>query len=255
VEAMACNPRDGKKPYVMVVLPAFNAERTLAKTIRDIPEGIVDRILLVDDGSTDRTVQIATSLGLEVIVHKKNQGYGANQKTCYDQALASEAEIIVMLHPDYQYDARLIPAFIPFLQTGVCDLMLGNRIRTRREAIRNGMPPWKYIGNRALTLFENMLLGQNLGEWHSGFRMFHRKLIEIIPYRLNSDDFVFDTQFLVQAVHYGFRIGDAPVPVRYFEEASSINFMRSWKYGLETLKAVGGYIGNRFGLLKLPWLA
>lgn len=243
------------RPSVMVVLPAYNAEKTLEKTILDIPRGAVDRILVVDDGSTDNTVAIARSLGLELIVHEKNRGYGANQKTCYDKVLSTDADIVVLLHPDYQYDARLIPAFVHFLQTDVCDIMLGNRIRTRKETLKCGMPVWKYISNRTLTIFENLLLGQNLGEWHSGFRVFKRKVLETIPYQQNSDDFVFDTQFLVQATHYGFKIGDAPVPVRYFEEASSINFARSLSYGLETLKVVFAYKCVRWGMFSVPWIA
>ncbi len=242
------------KPSVIVVLPAYNAEKTLEKTITDIPANTVDHLLLVDDCSTDNTVTVAKSLGLEVITHSKNRGYGANQKTCYDRALETDADIIIMLHPDYQYDSRLIPAFINFLQTGVCDLLLGNRIRSRSEAVRSGMPSWKYISNRALTIVENIFLGQNLGEWHSGFRAFKRKIIEKIPYQMNSNDFVFDTQFLIQAVYFGFKVGDAPMPVRYFEEASSINFFRSLRYGLETLNAVGSYLSAKSGFFTPSWL-
>jgi len=243
-----------ERPKVMVVMPAYNAEKTLERTVTEIPENVVDYILLVDDFSTDNTVALAKSLGVEVIAHKKNMGYGANQKTCYDRSLETDAGIIIMLHPDYQYDSRLIPGFIEFIQTGVCDFMLGNRIRTRQEAMNNGMPFWKYFSNRALTVFENIALGQNLGECHSGFRIFRRKLIETIPYHHNSNDFVFDTQFLIQAVYFGFKVGDAPVPVRYFKDASSINFFRSMKYGLFTLEAVLAYRAAGLGWFKRPWL-
>lgn len=243
-----------ERPRVMVVMPAYNAGKTLERTVAEISKKVVDHILLVDDFSTDNTVSLAKSLGIEVIAHKKNMGYGANQKTCYDRALETDAEIIIMLHPDYQYDARLIPGFIRFIETGVCDFMLGNRIRTRQEAMNSGMPFWKYYSNRALTIFENIALGQNLGECHSGFRIFRRELLETIPYHKNSDDFVFDTQFLVQAVYFGFKIGDAPIPIRYFEEASSINFFRSVKYGLLTLEAVFAYWVAKLGWFKRPWL-
>lgn len=232
----------------IVVLPAYNAEPTLEATIADIPRGSVDEIILVDDCSRDRTVAIARSLGLTVIEHAKNRGYGGNQKTCYDAALAKGADVVVMLHPDYQYDARLIPYFIGFLEKGVCDVMCGSRIRTRRETIDSGMPVYKYISNRCLTILENMVLGQNLGDFHSGFRLYVRDVLETIPFHDNSDDFVFDSQFLAQAAYFGFRIGDAPVPCRYFDEASSINFRRSTRYGIETLKTLGSFALARSGI-------
>jgi glycosyltransferase involved in cell wall biosynthesis len=235
---------------VIAVLPAYNAERTLAATIADFPPGSVDEILLVDDGSTDRTVEIARQMGLSVIVHPHNRGYGGNQKTCYRYALDHGADVVVMIHPDYQYDARVIPHAVGIVELGICDVVLGNRIRTRAEAMACGMPWWKYLANRGLTFIENVALGQNLGEFHSGFRVYRRKVLETIPFERNSDDFVFDTQLLVQAVHYGFRLGDVPVPVRYFDEASSINFRRSSKYGLETLKTVGQFWLHRLGVWK-----
>jgi glycosyltransferase involved in cell wall biosynthesis len=233
---------------VFAVLPAYNAERTLAATVGDIPAGSVDEVLLVDDCSQDRTVEIARQMGLTVIQHQTNTGYGGNQKTCYQYCLEHGADVVVMIHPDYQYDARVIPHAVGMIELGICDVILGNRIRTRAEAVASGMPWWKYLSNRGLTLFENMALGQNLGEFHSGFRVYRRSVLETIPFEANSDDFVFDTQFLCQAVHFGFRLGDVPVPVRYFDEASSINFRRSTKYGLETLKAVGQFWLNTCGV-------
>ena len=224
------------KSKVIVVMPAYNAEKTVAKTVRDIPAGSVDQIILVDDCSKDNTIAVARDLGLTVIPHEKNRGYGGNQKTCYEAALKAGADIVIMIHPDYQYDARLVPHLAGLIREGICDVMLGSRIRTRREALDGGMPPYKYFANRILTILENLSTGQNLGEWHSGMRAYSRKVLETLPWQNNSEDFVFDSQFLVQAAAAGFRIGDIPVPARYFEEASSINFRRSVRYGLETVK-------------------
>lgn len=236
-----------RKHKIIAVLPAYNAERTLAATVADFPAGSVDEILLVDDGSKDNTVAIAREMGLTVIVHEKNTGYGGNQKTCYKYCLEHGADIVVMIHPDYQYDARTIPHAVGMIELGICDVILGNRVRSRAEALKCGMPWWKYVSNRALTAFENMFLGQNLGEFHSGFRVYRRNVLETLPFERNSDDFVFDTQFLVQAVHFGFRLGDIPVPVRYFDEASQINFRRSTKYGLQTVNTVAKYWLNKIG--------
>jgi len=227
---------------IIIVMPAYNATETLEKTYNDIPQGIVDEIILVDDASSDRTVEIAKKLGLTVIVHSDNRGYGANQKTCYDEALKRNPDIVVMIHPDYQYDSRLIPYIVGFLEKGICDVILGSRIRTRSEALKCGMPKYKYISNRILTFIENVVLGQNVSDFHSGYRAYTRKVLETIPYHNNSDDFVFDTEFLVQAVYFGFRIGDVPVPVRYFDEASSINFSNSIIYGTKTLLTLLKYL-------------
>lgn len=248
------SPPAPRKHKIIAVLPAYNAERTLAATIADFPAGSVDEILLVDDGSKDRTVQIARDMGLTVIVHPQNRGYGGNQKTCYRYCLEHGADIVVMIHPDYQYDSRVIPHAVSFIELGICDVVLGNRIRSRPEALACGMPWWKYVSNRGLTLVENMLLGQNLGEFHSGFRVYRREVLETVPFERNSEDFVFDTQFLVQAVHHGFRLGDVPVPVRYFSEASSINFRRSTKYGLETLKTVAQFWLHKLGVWRSDFL-
>lgn len=239
-----------KLDKVVVVMPAYNAESTVEITFRDIPQELAAEVILVDDRSTDRTAEIARSLGITTIVHETNTGYGGNQKTCYAEALARGADVVVMLHPDYQYDARMIGAMVTTLRLGICDVVLGSRIRTRREALQSGMPAWKYIANRMLTLTENMVLGQNVGDFHTGMRAYTREVLETIPFEGNSDDFVFDTQLLVQAVHFGFRIGDVPVPSRYFAEASSINFSRSVRYGLGTLGALVKFALQRLHLAR-----
>ncbi len=235
---------------VVVVMPAYNAANTLRKTVADLPADAFDEIILVDDCSQDETVSVARDLGLTVIEHRKNGGYGANQKTCYKHALDRGADYVVMVHPDYQYDSRVIGAAVEFLRLGICDLVLGSRIRSRQEAIQNGMPHYKYWANRFLTSIENLALGQNAGDLHSGFRAYRREVLETIPFERNSDDFVFDSQFLAQAAYFGFRIGDIPVPVRYFPEASSINFRRSLKYGLSTLGVMAEFWGHKLRLRK-----
>jgi glycosyltransferase involved in cell wall biosynthesis len=241
-----------RRHKVIAVMPAYNAERTLAATVADMPAGSIDEIILVDDGSTDRTVEKARAMGLTVIVHPRNKGYGGNQKTCYQAALERGADFVVMIHPDYQYDSRVLAHAVGFLELDICDVVIGSRIRSRGEAMHGGMPVWKYLANRLLTFLENLTLGQNLGDFHSGFRVYRRKVLETIPFERNSDDFVFDTQFLVQAVRFGFRLGDVPVPVRYFDEASSINFRRCVTYGLGTLAMVGRYWLDRLGFWRSP---
>jgi glycosyltransferase involved in cell wall biosynthesis len=236
----------------VVVMPAYNAESTLERTVADLPAGAVDEIILVDDRSRDGTVALARRLGLTVIEHARNVGYGGNQKTCYRAALERGADVVVMIHPDYQYDARLVPFVVGLLRAGHCDVVLGNRIRTRREALAGGMPRYKYFANRLLTIVENLWLGQNLGEFHSGMRGYRREVLETIPWERDSDDFVFDSQFLVQAVHFGFRIGDIPVPVRYMREASSIGFGRSVRYGFATLATLVEWTLHRAGLARSP---
>ncbi|MFK7820679.1 MAG: glycosyltransferase family 2 protein, partial [Planctomycetaceae bacterium] len=214
----------------------------------DLPMDGVDEIILVDDCSTDGTADLARELGLTVIEHDANYGYGGNQKTCYDHALERCADYVVMVHPDYQYDSRVVGAAVEFLKLGICDVVLGSRIRTRREAIAGGMPVYKYLANRMLTIMENIAFGQNLGEFHTGFRAYSRQVLETVPYQRNSDDFVFDSEFLAQSVHFGFKIGDVPVPVRYFKEASSISFKRSTRYGLATLGVVARYLAKKLRL-------
>jgi glycosyltransferase involved in cell wall biosynthesis len=240
------------KPRTIVVLPAYNARLTLQATLDEIPSGCADEILLVDDASHDGTADLAESLGLSVIRHEENKGYGGNQKTCYREALARGAERVVMVHPDDQYDARVLPHMLGLLDLDICDVILGSRIRTRQEALKGGMPLHKYLGNRSLTILENMLLGQNLGEFHSGLRAYRREVLETIPFHNNRDDFAFDSQFLVQAVHFGFRLGDLPVGVRYFPEASSIGFAHGMAYIGGTLSALGAYLLHRSGLRKHP---
>jgi glycosyltransferase involved in cell wall biosynthesis len=217
-----------------IVLPAYKAELTLERTYRSIPADVVDIVLLVDDASTDRTVDKARELGIKTFVHHKNMGYGANQKTCYTEALKTGADIIVMVHPDYQYEPRLITAMAAMIASGVYEVVLGSRI-LGNTARRGGMPIWKYVANRVLTAFENLMLGAKLSEYHTGYRAFSRHVLEDLPLLANSDDFVFDNQMLAQAMAFGFEIGEISCPTRYFPEASSINFARSCRYGFGVL--------------------
>lgn len=218
----------------MVVLPAYNAGRTLEQTISEIPMHIVDDLLLVDDASGDDTVAVAQRLGIPYVVHSENRGYGANQKTCYSEALKRGADIVTMLHPDYQYSPRLIEAMVPLAATGQFDVVLGSRILSE-GALAGGMPFYKYVSNRALTAFENIFLGLKLSEYHTGYRTFTRQVLETLPLLECSDDFVFDNQMLAQAAMFGFHIGEISCPTRYFAEASSINFRRSVVYGMGVL--------------------
>ncbi len=229
-------------------MPAYNASATVRATVADIPAGSVDEIVLVDDASRDDTVEIARSLGLVVIQHPKNRGYGGNQKTCYDEALRRGADIVIMIHPDYQYDSRLVPHIVGFIRDGVCDMVLGSRVRTRRETIASGMPPWKYIANRFLTLTENVVLGLNLSELHTGYRAYSRRVLETLPYHRNSDGFVFDSQVIAQAARFGFRVGEVPVPCRYMKEASSVGFGAGIVYGLGTLGVLAQYALHSAGI-------
>ena len=232
---------------VVVVLPAYNAARTLEDTYRDIPAGSVDRVVLVDDASHDRTAEIARRLGMDTFIHPKNLGYGGNQKTCYTKALELGAEIVVMLHPDYQYTPKLIPAMVALLRSGEYDVVLGSRI-LGGQAIRGGMPRYKYYANRALTMVQNLLMGQKLSEYHTGYRAFSRRVLESVPWQGNSDDFVFDNQMLSQILFQGFRVAEITCPTKYFREASSINFSRSLKYGLGCLQTALLYRLQKMGL-------
>ena len=241
---------ENKKSKVVIVMPAYNAEQTLQQTLNAIPKDSYDEILLVDDNSSDDTVNVAKQLGLKVIKHNKNMGYGANQKTCYKTALEMGADIVVMVHPDYQYDPRLVPFLTGLIKADVCDVMFANRIRTRKEALQGGMPFYKYFFNRCLTILENVVLGLNLGEYHTGYRAYSRKVLETINFCANSDDFVFDQHIVVQIALAGFRIGDIPVPTKYFAEASSINFKRSVQYGLGILWILVKYILHKWNIVK-----
>jgi glycosyltransferase involved in cell wall biosynthesis len=229
---------NGKK--ILVVLPAYNAEKTLEQTYSEIPLDIVDEVLLVDDSSADDTVRIAKRLGIETFCHDRNYGYGRNQKTCYQEALRRKADIVVMVHPDYQYTPKLISAMASMIAFEVYDVVLGSRI-IGGKARRGGMPAYKYIANRFLTAIENLLLGSKLSEFHTGYRAFSRKVLENLPLHLNSDDFIFDNEILAQIIYFGYGIGEVSCPTRYFKEASSINFKKSVVYGLGVLKTAITY--------------
>jgi len=233
----------GKK--IVVVMPAYKAAKTLERTYREIPLDMVDEVVVTDDASPDETVKVASELGLHTVVHPKNRGYGGNQKTCYTEALRLGADIVVMLHPDYQYTPKLIPAMISMLTDGPFDVVLGSRVLGGR-ALAGGMPLYKYFANRALTAFQNLLCGAKLSEYHTGYRAFTREVLEALPLLENSDDFVFDNQMLGQILIAGFEIGEVSCPAAYFEEASSINFRRSTKYGLGVLAvSVQGFLHRK----------
>src|SRR5438128_1424960 len=237
---------NGKR--IAVVLPAYNAEKTLEATVRELPD-LVDIRILVDDHSSDRTVEIAHRLGLQYYVHDRNYGYGRNQQTCYREALAAGADVVIMVHPDYQYTPLLVTALASMVAYGVYDVVLGSRI-IGGTALHGGMPVYKYIANRLLTAFENLFLGIKLSEYHTGYRAFSREVLTRLPLRENSDDFVFDNQMLAQCVHFGYRIGEVSSPTKYFEDASSINFRRSVQYGLGVLATTLEFALQRMGVAK-----
>jgi glycosyltransferase involved in cell wall biosynthesis len=237
---------NGKR--IAVVLPAYNAEKTLAATVRELPD-LVDIRILVDDHSSDRTIEIAAQLGLQFFVHDQNYGYGRNQQTCYREALAAGADVIIMVHPDYQYTPLLVTAMASMVAYGVYDVVLGSRI-IGGQALRGGMPMYKYVANRFLTAFENLFLGLKLSEYHTGYRAFSRDVLMSLPLLENSDDFVFDNQMLAQCAHFGFRIGEVSCPTKYFKEASSINFRRSVKYGLGVVATSLQFALQRMGLAR-----
>jgi len=238
---------NGKK--IIVVLPAYNAEKTLKNTYNEIPLDIVDKVLMVDDHSIDNTVALAERIGIETIIHDNNYGYGRNQKTCYRTALDYGADIVIMVHPDYQYTPKLITAMASMIAYGVYDVVLGSRI-IGGGAISGGMPVYKYISNRFLTALQNIMLGSKLSEFHTGYRAFSSKVLEAVPLNENSDDFVFDNEMLAQVIYFGYRIGEISCPTRYFKEASSINFRRSVKYGIGVLVTSFKFFFNKYNLKK-----
>lgn len=244
--AMPDTARTGGQPKVVVVMPAYNAARTLRMTYMELPQDSVDMVILVDDGSTDDTVAIARELNLKLFLHDRNYGYGANQKTCYTEALRAGADIVVMVHPDYQYDPRLLPEILQPIQQGTADVVLGSRLKSG-AALSGGMPWWKYLSNRFLTGVENTVFGLQLSEYHTGYRAYRREVLETVNFALNADKFIFDQEIMAQVVEAGFRIAEVAVPTRYFAEASSASFLASVRYGVGILWLVARYVLHRSG--------
>src|SRR2546426_3667620 len=236
---------------VVVVMPAYNAGRTLRLTYEELPKDTVSLVILVDDGSSDGTLEVARQLGLEIFVHNRNYGYGANQKTCYAEALRAGADVVVMVHPDYQYDPRLVPQIIEPIVRGEADVVLGSRLKSG-SALAQGMPWWKYVSNRFLTAVENRVFGLSLSEFHTGYRAFRRTVLETVNFTQNSDGFVFDQEIIAQVVAVGFRIAEIAVPTRYFADASSASFLASVEYGLRILLMLFWFLLHRFGVLRSP---
>ncbi len=239
-----------RQPKVVVVMPAYNAGRTLRMTYEELPKDTVNLVILVDDGSRDATLEVARELGLEIFVHDRNYGYGANQKTCYTEALRAGCDVVVMVHPDYQYDPTLVPKMIEPIVQGRADLVLGSRLKGGGSAIEHGMPWWKFIANRFLTGVENVAFGLRLSEFHTGYRAFSREVLETVNFRMNSDGFVFDQEIIAQVVAGRFHIEEIAVPVRYFPEASSASFWASCVYGLKILWVVTRYWLHRTGIKR-----
>jgi glycosyltransferase involved in cell wall biosynthesis len=242
-----------RKAKVIVVMPAYNAAKTVERTYNDIPKDWVDEVILVDDVSKDETVAVARQLPIHVVVHRENKGYGGNQKTCYTEALLKGADVVVMLHPDYQYDSRLIPQMVSPILDGHADFVMGSRI-IGEGALKGGMPWWKFVANRALTLMENIILNRKFSDLHTGFRAYSRRLLCDVPYVLNSDNFVFDSQMIAQANYRGYVTTEVPIPTRYFPEASSVNFRTSLIYGFATLFVMGQLALQKLGLAHFRWL-
>ena len=242
---------NGKR--IAVVMPSYNAEKTLEKTVRELSD-VVDIKILVDDSSKDQTASLSRALGVQTFVHDANYGYGRNQQTCYREALAAGADIVVMVHPDYQYTPLLVPAMAGMIASGVYDMVLASRI-LGTGALKGGMPMYKFIANRMLTAFQNLFLGVKLSEYHTGFRAFSREMLEKLPLLENSDDFVFDNQMIAQAVMFGYNIGEISCPTKYFEEASSINFKRSVEYGFGVLATTFSFVAHKWGLVRIPKFA
>jgi len=247
--SVAGSPQTAGRPKVVVVMPAYNAARTLRMTYMELPQDTVDMVILVDDGSTDDTVAVARELNLKLFLHDRNYGYGANQKTCYREAMRAGADIVVMVHPDYQYDPRLLPDIIHPIQHGTADVVLGSRLKSG-SALSGGMPWWKYVSNRFLTGVENHAFGLHLSEYHTGYRAYRREVLETVNYALNADKFIFDQEIMAQVVEAGFRIAEVPVPTRYFAEASSASFVASTRYGVGILWLVARYEMHRRGLWR-----
>jgi glycosyltransferase involved in cell wall biosynthesis len=239
---------NGKR--IAVVMPAYNAEKTLEQTVRELSD-VVDIKILVDDSSKDQTAALSRKLGVQTFVHDANYGYGRNQQTCYREALAAGADIVVMVHPDYQYTPLLVPAMAGMIASEVYDMVLASRI-LGAGALKGGMPLYKYVANRMLTAFQNLFLGVKLSEYHTGFRAFSRELLETLPLLENSDDFVFDNQVIAQAAMFGFKIGEISCPTKYFKEASSISFKRSVQYGLGVLATTAGFVSHKLGIIRAP---
>ncbi len=240
---------NGKR--ITVVMPAYNAGKTLLKTYQEIPSAVVDDIILTDDASKDNTVEISKELNIFTLVHEKNTGYGGNQKTCYREAVRRGCDIVIMLHPDYQYTPKLISAMAFMIAEGIFDVVIGSRI-LGNQAMAGGMPAYKYYANRFLTLAENLIISQKLSEYHTGYRAFSVETLTSIPLLENSDDFIFDNEMLLQALYFGFKVGEVSCPARYFEEASSISFRRSMKYGLGVLQTAGKYFMAKNGIQSFP---
>ena len=238
---------NGKR--VAVVMPAYNAEKTLEMTVKELSD-VVDIKILVDDSSKDQTAALSRKLGVQTFIHDANYGYGRNQQTCYREALAAGADIVVMVHPDYQYTPLLVPAMAGMVASGVYDMVLASRI-LGAGALKGGMPFYKYVANRLLTAFQNLFLGVKLSEYHTGFRAFSKELLEKLPLLENSDDFVFDNQMIAQAVMFGYRIGEISCPTKYFKEASSISFRRSLTYGLGVLNTTAGFVAHKLGVVRM----
>jgi glycosyltransferase involved in cell wall biosynthesis len=243
---VTANDAAASRPKVVVVMPAYNAAQTLRMTYMELPHDSVDMVILVDDGSTDDTVAVARELNLKLFLHDRNYGYGANQKTCYAEALRAGAEIIVMVHPDYQYDPRLLPDLVHPIQRGEADVVLGSRLKSG-SALSGGMPWWKYVSNRFLTAVENWVFGLQLSEYHTGYRAYRREVLETVNFALNADKFIFDQEIIAQIVQAGFRISEVPVPTRYFAEASSASFFASVRYGFGILWLVTRFLLHRSG--------
>jgi glycosyltransferase involved in cell wall biosynthesis len=237
------------KPKIVVVMPAYNAAQTLERTWSDLPHHVIDRVILVDDHSSDETIRVARELGLKLFAHDRNYGYGANQKTCYAEALRADAGIIVMVHPDYQYDPSLLPEIVRPIEEGRADVVLGSRLMGE-SPVKQGMPWWKYIANRFLTKLENVVFGLRLSEYHTGYRAYNAEALKAVNFSMNSDGFIFDQEVMAQFVALGLRIAEVPVPTRYFPQASSASFVQSSIYGLRILTVVTRYWLHKRGLLR-----